>query len=30
MAIEAVYHGEIGTFKRLKKEDVLKILKLSS
>jgi alcohol dehydrogenase YqhD (iron-dependent ADH family) len=30
MATQAVYFGEIGTFKRLKKEDVLKILKLSS
>jgi alcohol dehydrogenase YqhD (iron-dependent ADH family) len=29
MATKAVYFGEIGTFKRLKKEDVLKILKLS-
>lgn len=30
MAIKAVHSGEIGTFKKLKKEDVLKILKLSS
>ncbi len=30
MAAEAVFFGEIGTFKRLKKEDVLKILQLSS
>ncbi len=30
IATKAVYFGEIGTLKKLKKEDVLKILKLSS
>lgn len=30
MATKAVYFGEIGNFKKLKKEDVLEILKLSS
>ncbi len=30
MAEKAVYFGDIGNFKKLKKEDVIKILKLSS
>ena len=30
MATKAVYFGEIGSFKKLRKEDVLEILKLSS